>query len=227
MGDKTRAVYTRGNMLKLVAVTTCLLVPCLAFAQNDSDNEIVHRHNVSFGVGPAIPVGSSTTQYLTTAPMIRLIYGYRFNKWVQAESGLQMAFGAANNQNPVLTGYGPVLGGDHEFLIPMGARLYIPQPVRKVSLSIGGGETYLHYSETAPSNGYYSSGCYSCTSRGGWGPYGLATLMYFLDSNQNFHLGVTGEYINGSTNGQVVANFPATKTTDHWLGILFEFGLSF
>jgi hypothetical protein len=96
-----------------------------------------------------------------------------------------------------------------------------------MQFSVGGGAAYLHYSETAPSSGDYSASCYSCSSRGGWGGYGLANASYFLDSNHNLRVGTTVQYIAGSTNGQPVANFPAVKTTDHWLNIGFEFGLNF
>jgi len=139
-----------------------------------------------------------------------------------------MAFGAANNQNAELTQFGPVQGGDHEFMIPLGGRIYIPQPFNRFELSAGGGTAYLHYSETVSSgNSGYSIGCYSCTSRGGWGGYGLANVSYYLDSNRNFRVGTTLQFIAASTDGQAVGNVPALKTTDHWMNLLFEFGFSF
>ena len=62
---------------------------------------------------------------------------------------------------------------------------------------------------------------------GGWGGYGLANPSYFLDDAHNFRVGSTFQYVAGATNGQAVANFPATKTTDHWANLSFEFGISF
>jgi len=206
--------------------------PCLLFGQSETD--IVHHHNIVFGAGPAIPTGNANG-YLSTAPLIRLGYGYRFNRLFQADIGFIMAFGAANNQNAEVTGFGNVQGGDHEFIIPIGGRVYIPLPVKRIQTSVGVGAAHLHYSETAPSNGGgygygyggYSSGCYSCSSRGGWGGYGLGNVSYFLDSGHNFRVGATLQYIAGSTNGAAVANFPATKTTDRWLNLAFDFGVSF
>lgn len=190
-------------------------------------NTDYHHNNVFFGVGPAIPVGN-TTNYLSTAPLIDFGYGYRFNRWFQADAGFQMAFGAANNQNAEVTNIGNVQGGDHEFMVPLGGRIYIPQPFRRFELSAGGGAAYLHYSETASSGEPgFSIGCYSCTSRGGWGGYGLANLSYYLDSNRNFRVGTTLQFIAASTDGQAVGNIPALKTTDHWTNIVFEFGFSF
>ena len=211
--------------IKSVAVT-CLVFSGLGLAQ-DTD---YHHNNVFFGIGPAIPVGNSTN-YLSTAPLIDFGYGYRFNRLFQADAGFQMAFGAANNQNAEITDVGPVQGGDHEFMIPLGGRVYIPQPFKKFELSAGGGAAYLHYSETVSSSsaGYqgYSIGCYSCTSRGGWGGYGLASISYYLDSNHNFRVGTTAQFIAASTNGQAVGAVPALRTTDHWTNLLFEFGFSF
>ncbi len=200
-----------------------LLASSIGLAQ-DTD---FHHHNAVFGVGSAIPAGS-TTNYLNTAPLINFAYGYRFNRLFQADAGVQMAFGAANNRNAEVTDVGAIQGGDHEFMIPLGGRVYIPQPFKRLAFSAGGGTAYLHYSETVSSgNVGYSVGCYSCTSRGGWGGYGLANLSYYLDSNQMFHVGTTVQYISASTNGPAVGNVPALKTTDHWANVTFEFGLSF
>jgi hypothetical protein len=68
---------------------------------------------------------------------------------------------------------------------------------------------------------------YTCTSRGGWGGYGLASANYFLDENRNLHVGTTFQFVSASTNGQSVGNIPANKTTDHWANAWVEFGLSF
>jgi hypothetical protein len=200
-----------------------LLASSVGLAQ-DTD---FHHHNAVFGVGSALPAGS-TTNYLNTAPLINFAYGYRFNRLFQADVGVQMAFGAANNRNAEVTDVGAIQGGDHEFMIPLGGRVYIPQPFKRLAFSAGGGTAYLHYSETVSSgNVGYSVGCYSCTSRGGWGGYGLANVSYYLDSNQMFHVGTTVQYISASTNGPAVGNVPALKTTDHWANVTFEFGLSF
>ncbi len=194
----------------------------MAFAQ-----ENLHHNNFTVGLGPAIPMGAATN-YLGNAPMFKFGYGYQFNRFFEADAGFQMAFGAANNTNPVLTDQGPVQGGDHEFFIPLGGRFIVPSPFKRIGLSVGGGGIYLHYSETVPSSGYYyTPTCYSCTSRGGWGGYGLANIRYFLDENHNFSVGTTYQFISASTNGQAVGTVPALRTTDHWSTVSIEFGLSF
>jgi hypothetical protein len=203
-------------------VSGCLIACSFAFGQGTD----FHRNNIVAGIGPAIPIGSAGS-YLGPAPLVKIGYGYRFNRYLQADVGLQMAFGAANNQNAVVTDVGPVQGGDHEFMIPLGGRVIVPTPLKRIEVSLGGGAIYLHYSETAPSNGYYSPSCYTCTSRGGWGGYGLGNVSYFLDENKNFRVGTTFQFVSASTNGQAVGNVPAIKTTDHWATLAFEFGLSF
>jgi outer membrane protein with beta-barrel domain len=184
------------------------------------------HHNFTVGGGAAIPVGS-TTNFLSTAPMFDVGYGYRLKKWFQADVGLQFAFGAANNQNAEFSDFGPVQGGDHEFMIPLGARFIVPRLFKRIEFSAGGGAAYLHYAETIPSGGDVSVGCYSCTSRGGWGGYGLGNARYFLDENHNFSIGTTLQYISASTNGDAVGNVPSFRTTDHWVNVMFQFGLSF
>jgi hypothetical protein len=200
-----------------------LLLSSVGLAQ-DAD---FHHNNATFGGGAAIPVGN-TSSYLNTAPLINFGYGYRFNRFFQADAGIQMAFGAAHNQNAEVTDVGAIQGGDHEFMIPLGGRIYIPQPFKRLEFSAGGGTAYLHYSETVSSGQTgYSVGCYSCTSRGGWGGYGLGNVSYYLDSNHTFHVGTTVQFIAASTNGPAVGNVPALKTTDHWTNVSFEFGISF
>jgi len=218
-----------------LAILACLLT-YPALAQTDPDE--VHHHNISFGAGPALPVGNATN-YLSSAPFIRLSYGYRFNRLFQADAGFQMAFGAANNRNAEATTFGQVQGGDHEFMFPLlGGRVYLPLHLNRVQTSLGAGAVHLHYSETASSNGGYGgygygygysggSQCYTCTARGGWGGYGLANISYYLNSDHTFRVGTTLQYVSGTTNGQAVANFPAAKTSDRWLQIAFDIGLSF
>jgi hypothetical protein len=196
----------------------------LGLAQDATDD--FHRHNIAVGLGPAIPVGN-TTNYLSAAPLLNIAYGYRLKRWFQADIALQLAFGAANNQNAEISDFGPVQGGDHEYMIPLGGRFIIPQPIKKIEVSAGGGAAYLHYSETIPNAGQIGVNCYSCTSRGGWGGYGLANVKYFLNDGHNFSAGTTLQFIAASTNGQAVANIPAVATTDHWVNAIFEFGLSF
>jgi|SRR5581483_6491321 len=206
---------------------TCIIAGCL-FASSVlfGQSADFHRNNIVAGIGPAIPTGSASS-YLGAAPMVKIGYGYRFNRYFQADAGLQLAFGAARNQNAEITDFGQLRGGDHEFMIPLGGRVIAPLPFKRFEVSVGGGAMYLHYSETAPSNGYYSPSCYSCTSRGGWGGYGLGNVSYFLDENRNFRVGTTFQFVSASTNGQAVGNVPAVKTTDHWATLSFEFGLSF
>jgi len=209
-------------MLKTLLVAS-LLAPCVMFSQEGNE---VHHQNFVFGLGAGIPTGNATS-YLANAPLIRFGYGYRFNRLFQADAGIELAFGAAHNQNAEVTDLGQVQGGDHEFMIPLGGRIYIPLPFRRIQVSAGGGAVYLHYSETISSGDYYTPTCFTCTTRGGWGGYGLTNVSYFLDSNHNFRVGTTLQYIAGSTNGQAVANFPANQTTDHWLNVMFDFGFSF
>ena len=213
----------RLNAFGYSAIAVALLLPATIYAQD------YHHSNVDVGIGFADP-GSSAGSYLAKAPLFDLGYGWRFNKLFQADIGLQVAFGALNNPNPEATDLGLVQGGDHEFIVPLGGRVYIPLPWTRLELSAGGGAAYLHYTETANTGGqgyYYSSYCYSCTSRGGWGGYGLANLRYWLNDNKNFALGTTVEYIAGHTSGPPVGGISAISSTDHWLSVMFQFGVSF
>jgi hypothetical protein len=205
-------------MRKILFLTIfCTCVSTAAFAQ---ENELSH-HDVSFSIGAGVPTGSDTS-YLNKAPMIALQYGYRFNRWIQAESGFQMAFGAANNQNVEQSEFGAVQGGDHEFMIPFSGRLYVPLPLQKWQLSVGGGPTYLHYGETSTGG---VQDCFTCTTRGGWGTQGFFTVRYLI--GDNFYVGTTAQYVSAHINGDAVGNIPASRTTDQWANVLFNIGFRF
>src|SRR5215469_15125080 len=121
----------------------------------------LHHQNFAFGVGPATPMGSST-DYLGATPLIRFGDGYRFSRLFQADRGLQIAFGAVNNPNPELTDLGPVQGGDHELMIPLGASRFRSRS--KGSRFRPERTECLYSSETAPSRD--SSSCHTCTAPG-------------------------------------------------------------
>jgi hypothetical protein len=103
--------------MRLLNLACLCGISCFLALAQPQDQE-VHHHNISFGAGPAMAVGNATN-YLSTAPSVRLSYGYRFNRLFQADAGFEMAFGAANNQNPETTTSGYVSGGDHEFMAPL------------------------------------------------------------------------------------------------------------
>ncbi|HEY2380752.1 MAG TPA: hypothetical protein VGK48_06160 [Terriglobia bacterium] len=206
-------------MRKIILLTIfCTLVSTAAFSQ---DNEIPHN-DVNFSVGAGVPTGSDTS-YLTNAPMIALMYGYRFNRFIQAESGFQMAFGAANNQNAEESEFGTVQGGDHELMFPFSGRFYVPLPLEKWQLSLGGGGAYLHYAETAVNA--QGSPCFTCTTRGGWGTQGFLTIRYLI--GDNFYVGTTAQVVSAHINGDAVGNVPAISTTDQWTNVLFNLGFRF
>jgi hypothetical protein len=204
---------------KIVLTAFLLLVSTGAFAQSED----MPHSDISFGIGAAVPNGADRA-YLNNAPMIAFGYGYRFNRYFQAEGAFQMAFGAANNQNPEESEYGQVQGGDHEFLIPLTARFIVPLPLRKWQVSVGGGPAFLHYAETGSSDTYY---CFTCTSRGGFGLQGSAKIRYLLGDEGTYFIGTNLQYFSASVNGDPVGNIPGTKTRDRWTNALIEIGVRF
>jgi hypothetical protein len=124
----------------LERIASFLLLPSLVFAQSGGD---FYRNNIKAGIGPGIPVGSATA-YLDAAPLVSIGYGYRFNRFLQADAGFQTAFGAASNQNIEATNLGYVRGGDREYMVPLGGRVIVPTPLSRIELSAGGGAAYLH-----------------------------------------------------------------------------------
>jgi len=198
------------------------LTPALAFAQGEE----YHRNNITVGIGAAIPTGSATS-YLSTAPLVSVGYGYRFSRLLQAVAGVQFAFGAANNSNIEQTDLGTVQGGDREYMVPLGGRLYVPTPLKRIEFAVGGGRHVLALLGACfqSRHRFFEHVLHVHIARRGG--YGLASARYYLDSNHNFHIGTTYQFISATTNGQAVGDLPANSTRDHWSNIAVEFGFSF
>ena len=162
--------------------------------------------------------------YVSAAPLLSAANGYRFTRFLQADAGFHVAFGAETNRTAELTGVGQVQGGDHDYMIPLGGRYVIRSPFKRMEFSSDSGGIYRNYSETLPLKGYYSSECYTCSSLGDYGPHNAS---YFFGDGHKFHVGTTYEFIAASTDDQAVGHVPDVRTSDHWSNLFLEFGFRF
>lgn len=202
------------------------LSPLLLIASVSAQDYFPH-HNFTLGVGAARPRGD-LGPLLSDSPAISIGYGYRFHRFFQADAGLDMAFGAASVRDYLDTAIGPLRIKDREYFIPFGGRAIAPFFGGRLLVSGGGGGVYMRYAERLhqPSD-YYRIDCPVCTARGGFGYYAQTNVSYFLNTNQNFRVGVTSRVMRGHTSGEPLGDVPGFETKDHWLQILAEFGFSF
>ena len=185
------------------------------------------RHNFSFGVGGAQPKADLAAVF-TPKPGISAGYGYRFQRYFQADVGFDTVFGAGNVRDYLETDFGFLRIRDYQYFIPFGGRAILPLigPGRLL-ISGGGGGAYMRYSERLrqPSD-YYHFECPGCSSRSGWGDYALADVSAFLDRAQHFRLGVVTKVYRGHTEGDPLAG-AGLRTRDHWVNLMAQFGFSF
>jgi hypothetical protein len=218
--------YAGSTMRPLIPVLACICLAKFASAQADE----FQRNHITVGTcpgtGPAIPLGNAAN-YVGAAPLLSVVTGYRFTRFLQADVGFHVAFGAATNRTAELTGLGQVHGGNHDYMTPLGGRYVIPSPLKLMEFSAGRGGIYRHYSKTLPLDGWYSSECCTCLSRGDWGSYGPRNASYFFGDGHNFHVGTTYEFVAASTDGQAVGYVPDVRTSDHWSNLFLEFGFRF
>jgi hypothetical protein len=189
--------------------------------------EYYPRHNFTFGAGAFRPRGDLSGALDDTGG-ISVAYGYRFLRYLQADVGLDMIFGAAGVRAFLPTEIGYFRISDREYFLPFGARAIAPLVGGRVLISGGGGGAWLKYHERLrqPSQDFHID-CPDCTARSGWGYYALANASYFLDSGKHFRVGVTGRAVRGHTDGDPLGGLPPSRTKDHWLTMLAEFGFSF
>lgn len=185
------------------------------------------RNNFTVGGGAGRPRGDISPGF-GDSPTLTIAYGYRFHPNFQADIGLDTIFGAGGVNEFVNTGVGFSRIRDYQFLLPFGGRAILPFDHGRIQLSGGGGGAWLHYTERLhqPSY-YYQVACYSCTSRGGWGYYGLVGLTTALDRYQRFRFGITAKMYRGHTNGEPIGNVPGVRTKDRWLVMSADFGFCF
>jgi hypothetical protein len=218
----------------LVVVMLSPLVTGSASAGEEPDNN--RRHSFIMGGGTAVP-HSANRRYMFTAGMVRLGYGYLVLKYLQADLGLDLVFGAARVNIRQQSLIGEVRIRDTEYLMPFGMRLILPV-AGMVNFFGGGGLTYLYYSEEAdvPSGiSFYCPfgpcsldvACPSCTSRGGWGYYWSAGGDFALDRRRHVWLGVETRMTAGTTSGASLGALPAIRTEDRWLNTTVNLTLRF
>jgi hypothetical protein len=175
---------------------------------------------------------------MSPASLLRLSYAYRFHRNLQAEAGLDALFGAAGVYRVESTVVGDVKINDSESLIPFGARALLPLARNRLELSAGGGGAYIFYSEDAGvpegvkvfcpyGNCSVSVDCKSCTSRSGWGYYGVAGAAFSLNASRRLWRGLTGRFVRGTTAGQSLGSLAPFETRDQWFAAAVDLSYRF
>lgn len=208
----------------MLLAAAAILPAQLRYASADS---YYPRHNFTFGAGVGEP-RADLKPYFSDRPGISIGYGYRFQRYFQADVGLDVVFGAAEVRDYLETELGPLRIRDRQFFIPFGGRAILPLARGRVLISGGGGGAYMRYAELLhqPSE-YYKVDCPVCTARDGWGYYALADLSFFLDRYQHFRVGAVTKVYRGHTQGEPLGGVPPFRTRDEWVNILGQVGFSF
>jgi len=181
------------------------------------------RHNFTFMAGGAEPQ-ADLSRFTQTAPGIGIGYGYRFQKYFQADVGLDILFGAARIRDWVNTDIGDFRIKDREYFVPMGGRAIIP--LGRFLLHAGGGGAYMKYdTRVSQPSSYFRIDCPNCTSRSGWGYYAQAGADWFF--TPNIRLGVMTRVYRGHTDGDPLGDVPGIRTRDMWVNTMAQIGFSF
>jgi hypothetical protein len=185
------------------------------------------RHNFTLGVGGAQPRGELNGAFSNSAG-VNFAYGYRFQKYFQADAGFDTVFGAGGTKAYEENAFGYSRIRDYQFFVPVGGRAILPLFRGRLLFAGGAGAAYLRYSELLhqPSE-YIKVDCISCTARDGWGYYALLDLSYFLDRGQHFRIGAVTKVFRGHTEGEPLGALPGVRTRDRWINTFGQFGFSF
>ena len=181
------------------------------------------------GTGGAIP-REDLTSFMDTSPFLRVGFGYRPFRYLQADVGFDSIFHAAGVHGFEDTIIGRIKIRDTEFLVPLGGRAILPLPGQRVELFGGGGAAYLNYGVSVSVPGEGSDAifhCQSCRSRDGWGYYATAGVNVAVDRSRHFWVGVESRLYHGKTNGDTLGAVPPLETTDTWINTAAVFTVRF
>lgn len=188
--------------------------------------QLFPKHYINLGPGLALPRGE-INQYFATRPGLTVNYNYRFHRYLQADAGYDVVFGAGQVREFLQTQLGTLRIRDFQHFVPLGGRGVIPLADGRVLISGGGGAVWMRYSDSLRQpNNFIRFACPPCQSRSGWGSYGLVNVK-FTNRWQRIWFGFTTKVIRGTTDGQPFANLPATRTKDQWVNSYFELGFGF
>jgi hypothetical protein len=185
------------------------------------------HHNFTVGLGGALPRGDLGRLFMDR-PGLSIGYGYRFQRYFQADVGFETVFGAADIHDYLETGIGPLRIRDFQFFVPFGGRAILPLAQGRLLLSGGGGGAYMRYSELLrqPAEDFHID-CPVCSSRDGWGYYALADVSVFVDRSQHIRVGAVYKVYRGHTEGRPFGAVPGGRTYDCWTNIQGLVGFSF
>ncbi len=203
-------------------VKICLLM--ISLVTGGSAQQTFRRHSFSIGAGAAVP-GRDLNPQMSSAFQVRLGYGYRFLRYLQADTGLNIVFQGARVEGRIQSLVGESKVRDFEYLVPFGGRAVLPLSRGRLELFAGGGGAYLRYQEEAsvPSGVrclgqcYYDIQCFTCRSRSGWGKYATAGAAVALDRRSQVWLGLNTQLFLGGTSGDSLGSVPALKSRDKWV----------
>ena len=194
-----------------------------------SGQDFFGKYDIIVGGGTAVPQQDLKVGF-TTAPNLNVGFGYRFARNFQLDTGFETAFGAADIRTFVRDDQLGLLEiNDRQYFVPFGGRAILPLGESgRFEVFGGGGGNYMRYSEVLrqPSD-YFRVPCTVCSSRSGWGYYGLVGFRGALNRGRNFWVGMSSKVVRGNTNGQPLGDLPATETKDRWTFIQGEFSFAF
>lgn len=224
---------------QLTTITVLLLtfqpVSILAQAQNAGDNALASQSRASDQSSPSgdtnrpsyrkgvielnlggLNAGGDLKPIFSNGFVGGVNFGYRFNRYLQADIGFDLAGGAANVNRTINTTGGTRSVGDDEFFLPLGGRVVLPLAKERAMISAGGGLAYLRYSEAARGAGNEIVICSSCDARSGFGAYEMFQVKFLVDRQRHIGLGVTAKFFQGETSGGRLGTALPSPSKDRW-----------
>jgi hypothetical protein len=182
------------------AIFILLLAP-FAMAQS------VPRNRLTFSGGWSREVGGLSFSK-RTATGLGFSYGYRADKYIEAECGIFAGFQPSVDIRTT----GSFVNLDDRFIwLPFGLRFVAPIYLDRIEFSGGGGGLYQRYAVSDPSPAL------GIRSYNAWGGYVVGTITVALDGGRHFWLGVTPRFF--------LANHAHTR--DRWFQLSAEASFRF
>lgn len=183
------------------------------------------RHNLRVGFGASIP--RATTQHFRTSPVLAVGYGWRFHRYLQAGTGVDVFFGPSQTMVDQARQSFPDLSSlkvsDRQLAVQLGLRGILPIRRDRLQVYLGGGVAWLDYSRRqSGSDVYLDTLCSFCWPRSGAGYYLTGGSSVALDRRERYRAGVAVRFYRARTEpDNPTLSLP--NLDDEWLTVVAEF----
>ncbi len=144
-------------------------------------------------------------------------FGCRPIRYAQIDAGLDVGLGVAGKRKASVSRYEQKELSDLIFMAPVGVRGVAPLFDERLLISGGGGGNWVSNLQYRGDFDEAGKLCDPCSSRHGWGRYGVAQVLYVFGESRRIGLGATARWTQAKLSPGWLPSYGARGIGDSWL----------